>query len=182
MKKELAVSNKMSVMVNAMLDDVGSSIKIKCHLGQFLKERGIKLEELVKLTGIRVGTLSEMVNTARPVVNFHHLIVIANVLGITDFSELYTLEIKEAKKEEMEERRKQIDDLGITEEMEMLIHDNELVRTEVNLDYDKRKKSWKEEGMKATPPLEFLELQVNNLGLDLQHPVYQKFKKKTPTN
>jgi transcriptional regulator with XRE-family HTH domain len=182
MAREVGVSNKMSVMVHAMMEDIGESMKIKCHLSQFLKEHGIKLEELSRMTGIRMGTLSEMANTVRPIINLHHLLIIANVLGITDLEELYTIEISEYKQNELLHKRMHIDNLGVTEDMEALMHDNDLISEEVNLDYDKKKKAWKAEGMQPIPPVDFLEQQINSLKLPVQHSLYKKFKKITPTD
>lgn len=61
---------------------------IRCKLGEILKDRGISMTELSHLTGIRVATISELVNMKRTTISVPHLIVIAITLRITDMSEL----------------------------------------------------------------------------------------------
>ncbi|MDQ0976663.1 transcriptional regulator with XRE-family HTH domain [Neobacillus niacini] len=62
---------------------------IRCKLGEVLKERGLKMQELSDLTGIRVATISEMVNMKRSTLNVPHIIVIAQALRIDDISKLF---------------------------------------------------------------------------------------------
>ncbi|MDA2738424.1 helix-turn-helix transcriptional regulator [Bacillus cereus group sp. Bc015] len=61
---------------------------IRCKLGEILKDRGITMQELSDLTGIRVATISELINMKRTTINVPHLIVIAMTLRITDMKDL----------------------------------------------------------------------------------------------
>ena len=62
---------------------------IRCKLGEVLRERGLKLQELSDLTGIRIATISELINMKRSTISVPHLIVIAQALRIDDISKLF---------------------------------------------------------------------------------------------
>lgn len=61
---------------------------VRCKLGEVIKDRGISMTELSHLTGIRVATISELVNMKRTTISVPHLVVIAITLRITDMNEL----------------------------------------------------------------------------------------------
>lgn len=62
---------------------------LRCKLPEVLEERGLTLNELSLLTGIRVASLSELCNLKRSAINVPHLLVIAKVLRITDITDLF---------------------------------------------------------------------------------------------
>lgn len=62
---------------------------LRCKLGEILKERGLSFQELSDLTGLRVATISEIVNMKRTTLNVPHLLVIAKTLRITDVANLF---------------------------------------------------------------------------------------------
>jgi len=61
---------------------------VKCKLHDVLKERGLKMEELAELTGLRVATISEIANMKRSTLSVPHIIVIAKALRIIYIDEL----------------------------------------------------------------------------------------------
>lgn len=82
------VNGKSNVKVTEELEKF-PYFTLKCKLGEVLKERGIKMQELGDLTGIRVATISELISMKRSTINVPHLIVIAQTLRIDNISELF---------------------------------------------------------------------------------------------
>lgn len=65
--------------------------KVIVMLGKILEERGMSLNELSLLTGVRRAALSELVNHKRERIQFEHIEKIAEELGIDDIREIITL-------------------------------------------------------------------------------------------
>lgn len=99
---------------------------LTCKLGKILNERGLKMQELSDLTGIRVATISELVNMKRSTINISHLLLIAKTLGIKDISELLEFKMSESTKEQFTKDQATIENNGL------LLHQEELL-------YKKRK-------------------------------------------
>lgn len=71
-----------------------SKIRVKIH--ELVKQRGISLRELSRLTDIRHATLSELANHKRQNINFNHIEKIADTLELNDIREIIDLiEIKD---------------------------------------------------------------------------------------
>ena len=67
-------------------------MRIVIKLKNTLNERGIKQNELAKMTNLREATISEFVNAGRRVINKDYLTVIAEALQIKDTRELIDFE------------------------------------------------------------------------------------------
>lgn len=91
---------------------------IKSKLGGVLKNRGLNLEELSALTGIRVATLSEIKNMKRSTISVPHLIVIAKALRVDDISELFSVVMTDETREAFEKDKKVIEKRGLLPEQE----------------------------------------------------------------
>ncbi|WP_145040978.1 helix-turn-helix transcriptional regulator [Paenibacillus sp. Y412MC10] len=63
-------------------------MRLHIKLQEVLDERGLKQKELAALTGIRLGTISEICNNRRSTINREHLEIIAEKLDITEVNEL----------------------------------------------------------------------------------------------
>lgn len=85
---------------------------LRCKLGQILKERGFSMQEFSDLTGIRIATISEIVNMKRTTLNVPHLLVIAKVLRITEVSDLFEFIMPKATRLEFENDQKVIESNG----------------------------------------------------------------------
>jgi len=105
---------------------------IKSRIPELLKERGLKLEELADLTGIRIGGLSELANMKRSTISVPQLIVIAKVLRITDISELFEFIMPEDTAEQFEKDQAYIHDNGLLPEQDELLswkrYENNLIK------------------------------------------------------
>ena len=75
---------------------------LTCKLGDVLREKGISMKQLSNRTGIRIATISEMVNQKRSTINMSHLIVIAKELRITNLETLYAFDMSEETRSELE--------------------------------------------------------------------------------
>ncbi|MEW9053836.1 MAG: helix-turn-helix transcriptional regulator [Neobacillus sp.] len=61
---------------------------VRVNINQLLKEHGISLRELSRLTDIRHAALSELANDKRQNIHFKHLARIAEALGIDDMNRI----------------------------------------------------------------------------------------------
>lgn len=66
-------------------------LRLVSRLSEVLVSRNISQKELAKMTGIRPAYISELINRKRTTINIGKLEKIAEVLNITDFSELFIL-------------------------------------------------------------------------------------------
>ncbi|AIQ13650.1 helix-turn-helix domain-containing protein [Paenibacillus durus] len=66
--------------------------KIRVKLDEVLQSRGITQTELMKMSGVRQASISELTNNMRTGINREHLAKIADALEIDDISELITIE------------------------------------------------------------------------------------------
>ena len=62
-------------------------------LKEVLERKGISQKELSRMTGIREGTISELVNDSRSVYNKKHLITIMQALNIVDLNDILELRV-----------------------------------------------------------------------------------------
>lgn len=95
---------------------------IKCKLGRVMKDRGIRLQELSDLTGIRIATLSELANMKRTAVNIPHLLVIAKALRLIDIGELFEFVMPQTTHDAFLEDRKEIERQGLLSKQYEILH------------------------------------------------------------
>ena len=67
------------------------SYSIHIRLKEILDSRNITQKELAKMANIRESTISDICRGTRTVMNFEHIAKIAEVLKITDISDLIEL-------------------------------------------------------------------------------------------
>lgn len=67
-----------------------------------LKERGMSLRECSSLTGLRLETLSNLMNGKKSTLNIHHILILMVALRITDMSELFEVVFPEPIKEQLD--------------------------------------------------------------------------------
>jgi transcriptional regulator with XRE-family HTH domain len=91
---------------------------LKCKLGEVLKERGMKMQELSDLSGIRIATISELVNMKRSSLSVPHLLVIAQVLRITDVSKLFEFIMPKDTEELFKKDQQTIEEQGMLPEQD----------------------------------------------------------------
>lgn len=80
------------------LDDAELIIKID----DLLKDRGITQKDLALMTGMRVGTISDMVNGKGISFNKVQLLAVMVALRVTDISELFEIRLPDDIKEQFE--------------------------------------------------------------------------------
>lgn len=66
-------------------------IEIRFKLDDRLKERGMTLRDLNEICGLRLATISDIINGNKSTINFQHLIAIMIVLRITDITEIFEI-------------------------------------------------------------------------------------------
>ncbi len=64
------------------------SKKVIVKISDLIKQRGISLRELSRLSDVRHAALSELANGKRANINFAHIEKIADALGISDIREI----------------------------------------------------------------------------------------------
>lgn len=101
--------------------------QLECRIEELMEERGLKMDELCELTGIRPATLSFMVNDKKSTINIGHLTAIASALRITDIRQLYGFKMSEETRRVFNLERRHQESLGMTEEMEKRIEKNKAI-------------------------------------------------------
>ncbi|GAF13078.1 hypothetical protein JCM19046_124 [Bacillus sp. JCM 19046] len=93
------------------------------HLHDVLKQRGLTISDLHRMTGIRIASLSELANARKYSVNIIHLVLIMQALRITDVTELFEVRFSaETKAEWAEEMAHYVS--GLTKQQEDEVNDN----------------------------------------------------------
>lgn len=65
--------------------------RIEVRLNEVLRSRGITQTELMRISGVRQASISELANNMRTAINREHLEKIADALEIDDINELITI-------------------------------------------------------------------------------------------
>ena len=65
--------------------------RVKINIHELIKQKGISIRELSRLTDIRHAALSELANQKRENINFSHIERIANTLELDDIREIIEL-------------------------------------------------------------------------------------------
>jgi transcriptional regulator with XRE-family HTH domain len=94
---------------------------VKCNIAKILDERGLQMQELAELTGLRTATISEIANLKRSTLSLPHIIVIAKALRITDISELIEFTMPPGTKETFEQDQKYIEKNGLLESQDEIL-------------------------------------------------------------
>jgi len=100
---------------------------LECRLAELLEERGLKLDELSLLTGIRTSTLSFIMNHKKSTINVGHITAIASALKITDIRQLYGFTMEEETRRKFNMERRLQESLGMTEGMEQRMEKNKAI-------------------------------------------------------
>ena len=79
--------------------DLSEDAEIVIKIDDLLKERNVTQKDLAQMTGMRVGTVSEIVNGKGISFNKVQLLSIMVALRITDFSEIFEIRLPEDTKE-----------------------------------------------------------------------------------
>lgn len=103
---------------------------LRCKLGKILKDRGLTMQELSDLSGIRVASISELVNMKRSTVSVPHIVVIAKVLRINDISELFEFIMPKDTAKQFEQDQRIIEVCGMLPEQDKVLSE---IRYENNL-------------------------------------------------
>lgn len=84
------------------------SLGIQFHfkLADRLKERDLTVRECAKFTGLRIATISAMMNGTKSSINLHHILVIMIGLGITKVEDIVEIHIPDSVKERFEQESK----------------------------------------------------------------------------
>ena len=80
------------------LNDMGIVFKFK--LADILKERNLSIRECAKITGLRIATISDLMNGNKSSINLHHVLIIMACLRVTKFEDIIEIYIPD--KEKME--------------------------------------------------------------------------------
>lgn len=83
--------NEIVISTATFLEDAELIIK----LDDLLKERGITQKELAQMTGMRVGTISDMVNGKGMSFNKVQILSVMVALRVTKFSDLFEIRLPE---------------------------------------------------------------------------------------
>lgn len=80
--------------------------EIIIRIDELLKERGITQQDLAMMTGMRIGTVSQIVNGKGISFNKVQLVAIMQALQVSSLSQIIEIRLPEAKKEAFDENSK----------------------------------------------------------------------------
>lgn len=63
-------------------------VEVRFKLKVVLESRGLTVRDCAELTGLRIGTISDIANGKKTSISFIHVAVLMLVLGITDINEI----------------------------------------------------------------------------------------------
>jgi DNA-binding Xre family transcriptional regulator len=112
MKQSLKVHEFMNETVTGALNEF-PDFMVKCKLYDIMKDRGMGVQELRDLTGLRLATISDIANMKNISLNFTQLLVIAKTLRIYNLGELFEFEMSDETYQQFLEDRKEIDRQGV---------------------------------------------------------------------
>lgn len=81
-----SASNEGIISFLQICEEYGVQTRFK--LADRLEERGLTVRKCAELTGLRLGTISDLMNGKKSSVSFQHLWVLMLILGITDINDL----------------------------------------------------------------------------------------------
>ncbi|MDK0636919.1 helix-turn-helix transcriptional regulator [Clostridium perfringens] len=74
-------------------EEIGITVRFK--LADRLEERGLTVRKCAELTGLRLGTISDIMNGNKTSITFQHIWILMIVLCITDINDLIELHLPE---------------------------------------------------------------------------------------
>ena len=98
-----------SLMNEVVLKTAGvlSEAELVIKIDELLKERGLTQKDLALMTGMRVGTISEIVNGKGISFNKIQLLAIMTALRVTDISQIIEIRLPEGLQKQFEEESKE---------------------------------------------------------------------------
>lgn len=126
------LSSSHSLMNDVVIHTAGliEDAEIVIKIDDLLKDRKVTQKDLAQMTGMRVGTVSEIVNGKGISFNKVQLLSIMVALRITDFSEIFELRLPEDTKEHFIEQSKEwINDKEMPIEVKEMYKENVLKAT-----------------------------------------------------
>lgn len=113
--------------------------QLECKIGELLEDRGLSLRELSQLTGIRVPSLSFIVNEKKTTINVGHVMAIASALRITDIRQLYRFEMTEDTRKVFNNERREQEGVGMTEQMKEVMARNKIIKEKESEEWHRKK-------------------------------------------
>lgn len=120
MRKMLMHQNTNEILVEAMENN---PFEVKIKLGDILEKRKLSQGDLLRLTGIRMATINELINGKKNSINLAHITVIMIALRIHDMREIFDIEFADEVKERWDEEMEGYTQ-GLTEKMKQEIIQN----------------------------------------------------------
>lgn len=118
-----SLMNDIVIHTAGLIEDADIIIK----LDDLLKERNITQKDLAQMTGMRVGTISEIVNGKGISFNKVQLLSIIVALRITDFNEIFELRLPEDMRDSFNKQSNEwIQDREMPIEVKEMYRDNVL--------------------------------------------------------
>ena len=118
------MNDKSNELVEGLLDSI-PSMRFVSKIDDALKARGLTQAKLATLTGLRTGTISELVNGSRLALTKTHIACVMIALRITDIREIIDIEFDEETKKQFNEESRHWKEEGIfPESIKKLYYDH----------------------------------------------------------
>ncbi|MGG0487222.1 helix-turn-helix transcriptional regulator [Priestia aryabhattai] len=129
--------------VTKLVMEEHADFTLECRLGELLEDRGLTLQELSYLTGIRIPSLSFIVNEKKSTINIGHLIAIAKALRITDIRQLYMFDMEDSTRKVFNKERREQEGLGMTDKMRETIAKHKEIKERESEEWKKQQEAKK---------------------------------------
>lgn len=89
-------------LINETVNDTARMIEdgyLQIHLDDVLRDRGLSQKQVSEMSGLRIATISDIVNGKMVSINLVQIFALMSALRLTEISEIFTLSLpKETKK------------------------------------------------------------------------------------
>lgn len=89
-------------LINETVNDTARMIEdgyLQIHLDDVLRDRGLSQKQVSEMSGLRIATISDIVNGKMVSINLVQIFALMSALRLTNFGEIFTLSLpKETKK------------------------------------------------------------------------------------
>ena len=98
MKRVNILDTMHTSIANSSMKDFGTNLEqlgiyFEFKLADLMEERGLSVRDLAKLSGLRLATISDLMQGNKGSINLHHIVVLMMVLRVTNITDIINVHI-----------------------------------------------------------------------------------------
>lgn len=98
MKRVNILDTMHTSIANSSMKDFGTNLEqlgiyFEFKLADLMEERGLSVRDLAKLSGLRLATISDLMQGNKGSINLHHIVVLMMVLKVTNITDIINVHI-----------------------------------------------------------------------------------------